>query len=144
MYSLSIIFSENYFDIIVKNSFISESREATIEYEKYMGNGFLVSLDAVYMALCDDNAKCTFLFDDKNVIVKKIKDEKIKLLKEPLDMSVSGNAEVAKDALISRDPGYMIEDKDIIDADIGLDGLANILGANILFDSISYEVENFI
>lgn len=141
-YSLSIVFFEDIYEITVNNCYLSESRQEIEEFAEYLCKGCLLYYEDVpYIALCNSNLTAGTLFPDKEVVIRKICDDKIKQLKEPLDVRISGNAEIAVEAIKNRDPGYSVEEKDMVDTNFKLGDLVNIFGTKKVFTSIAYGVD---
>jgi hypothetical protein len=104
-------------------------------------SGFVFIMRGEMPAIMARVAGVVTFFDDKDVIINEISKEKQAVMGEPLDMSIEGNKEKALDALINKDPAYMITEKDMVPSEKTLLDLITEYGLGYKPDHLAYYVE---
>lgn len=104
-------------------------------------SGFVFVMKGEVPAIMARVAGVVTFFDDKDVIITEISKEKQALMGKPLDISVEGNKQKALDALINKDPAYMITEKDMVSSEKTLLEFIAEYGLGYKPDHLAYYVE---
>lgn len=79
-------------------------------------------------------------FDDNDITITEVSEEKQKVMGPPLDMSAEGNIQKVIDMLENRDPAYVVEVEDMVPSEKNLMSFVMKYGVGYKPDHIAYGV----